>query len=401
MYRPILVIFGATALTAMAAPETVYAQSFDCAKASTAVEKQICNDPDLGLMDTELGSVYGALRKSLSGDARSALRDSQRAWMRQRNACDAQSDCVTEAYVQRLRELDRDYDVFAGWSGDFTSWADLQLSPTDQGGGAYAVSVSGAGQNWTCDGTLSAALSDDGTALVVSHRGDSVRVQAAGTGLSVPAALDAVIASNGLCGASAPSFAGFFARTAHAQRAQPGFEGAPFVHPQIIEALSTSLADSGDTVVAINLTDAQDSNSLGGAFKVEPATAGGAWPTVSMTGNNESFSYQLIGTTAQGVHVLKTSEWGGGSGVFNNLMLVSYRRGQGIEVDWAAKAIQPGEARLVLFKHGEIVLGDRWAGTLKVDGDRLFIGANESGRPDAGEAQSGWLTFEAADPPAQ
>ncbi len=215
MHRPILAVVATTALAALAAPETVLAQSFDCAKASTPVEKQICADPNLGLMDSELGSVYGKLMRSLGEEAASTLRKGERAWLHQRDACDTRTtECVTDLYAQRLRQLDEDHGVFAGWVGDFASAANLQISTSNpEGGRAYEMSISGAGQDWTCDGTLSASVNDDGTALIITQDQETVRIQAAGTGLLVPVDMVGVIEAEGFCGASAPRFSGFFART--------------------------------------------------------------------------------------------------------------------------------------------------------------------------------------------
>lgn len=214
MQRSVLAVMIATGLAAMAAPETSDAQSFDCAKAGTAIEKQICDDPNLGLMDSELGSVYGSLAKSLSGEAQSELRANERAWIQKRNACDTQSDCVTKAYVQRLTQLSKQHGLFMGWSGDFESWADIQLSIVERDSSSYDISLSGAAQNWTCSGTLTARLSKDDNSLTVSHDGATVTIQSAGTGVWVPDGIDAIARSKGFCGALAPSLSGFFAHTA-------------------------------------------------------------------------------------------------------------------------------------------------------------------------------------------
>lgn len=215
MLRPIVAAVLATALTPIAALSVSHAQSFDCTKASTAVETLICADPNLSLMDTELGRVYGNLMQSISNGAQKTLRDGQRAWLNQRNTCETRgSECVEGLYEQRLRQLDADYDVFTGWAGEFSSAANLQISATNTDDGrTYEIALSGAGQNWTCDGSLSARVNDDGTALVVNKDDEIVQIQAAGTGLLVPDDMDGIVASEGFCGAEAPAFEGFFART--------------------------------------------------------------------------------------------------------------------------------------------------------------------------------------------
>lgn len=114
MRKPVLAIMAVSGAAAFAAPDLSYAQSFDCTKARTAIEKRICDDPNLGLMDAELGSVYGTLRNSLGADTEAALRTSERAWVEQRNACDAQGNCLADAYAKRLGQLAKDYGVFPG-----------------------------------------------------------------------------------------------------------------------------------------------------------------------------------------------------------------------------------------------------------------------------------------------
>ncbi|MEM0950463.1 MAG: lysozyme inhibitor LprI family protein [Pseudomonadota bacterium] len=214
MLRTVPGLLAATGLAMVALSDPSAAQSFDCAKAGTAIEKKICSDPNLGRLDSELGKVYATLQGSLSAEAKADLRTSERAWVHQRNSCDTQSDCLTNAYVQRLGELDGDYSVFTGWNGTFQNWAGLQISGSNkdtQDQRNYNLTISGAGQNWTCNGTLSARVNDDGTALVVGQGDEAASFQEAGTGFWVPSSFDTIVAQNGFCGAGAPSFEGFFA----------------------------------------------------------------------------------------------------------------------------------------------------------------------------------------------
>lgn len=77
--------------------------SFDCAKATTAVEKTICASPRLSALDGELAATYAAARK-LGGSA--ALRDEQRRWAaKSRDACGTSADCLEAAYLLRIAEL--------------------------------------------------------------------------------------------------------------------------------------------------------------------------------------------------------------------------------------------------------------------------------------------------------
>lgn len=83
-----------------------FAASFDCANATTSIEKQICADPVVSELDEHLGRYYEAARQRLER-AGECLREDQRRWLREvRNAC-ATAECLKEAYGLRLTELER------------------------------------------------------------------------------------------------------------------------------------------------------------------------------------------------------------------------------------------------------------------------------------------------------
>ena len=62
--------------------------SFDCAKASTVVERTICKSPELAKADRDMAAVYAALVGKLSGAARDHLIKDQVRWIGNRGpAC--------------------------------------------------------------------------------------------------------------------------------------------------------------------------------------------------------------------------------------------------------------------------------------------------------------------------
>ena len=79
------------------------APSFDCQKAKTAQEKLICSDAKLSELDRKLMSVYGAALRN-SPD-KMALKTSQWEWLRSRDACLENSDCIAKAYEERIAQL--------------------------------------------------------------------------------------------------------------------------------------------------------------------------------------------------------------------------------------------------------------------------------------------------------
>lgn len=97
------------------------------------------------------------------------------------------------------------------------------------------------------------------------------------------------------------------------------FGGNP-VHPKIIEDMITWISDSGDQTVAINLEDSQGSNKYnfyeGLSASIENKNL---W--VKIEHDDGFFSYDFHGVSDNGIMVLGTAENGGGSGVFQYLML--------------------------------------------------------------------------------
>jgi hypothetical protein len=153
------------------------------------------------------------------------------------------------------------------------------------------------------------------------------------------------------------------------------FTRAPYIHPGIIQELTTDPSDQGDQVVAINLLDAQGSNRYFGGVDVRESD--GEHPLVCASNGEDDFCYRYVGTTASGLHVLFTALRGGGSGVFTGLLFVSIENDKGLTSDSDEHALRPDRDRLLIKKHGETVLGDRWAGELKVDGNKIIVGEDQ------------------------
>lgn len=77
--------------------------SFDCAKASTKVEKLICSDGDTANTDSNLAETY---RTALSrSNDKAALKQAQRDWIAKvRNAC-GDTECLTKVMEARIQVL--------------------------------------------------------------------------------------------------------------------------------------------------------------------------------------------------------------------------------------------------------------------------------------------------------
>lgn len=105
--RPVLAIAAVLVL----GPGAAWAQpSFDCAMASSAVERAICRNDKLQEGDRELAAAYGALIDRLSGPAKEHLIKDQVRWIDDRaKACmgeiAAVTRCLAARYTQRLATL--------------------------------------------------------------------------------------------------------------------------------------------------------------------------------------------------------------------------------------------------------------------------------------------------------
>ena len=98
-------ILAALATTVCGIAHSAAAQSFDCAKAQTRVEKMVCADRGIAELDEYLGRYYAAARAEIPG-AGACLQTDQAQWLKStRDAC-ADGACLKSAYLNRLAELD-------------------------------------------------------------------------------------------------------------------------------------------------------------------------------------------------------------------------------------------------------------------------------------------------------
>jgi len=82
--------------------------SFDCAKASTPVERTICRSAELAKADRDVATTYAALAAKLSGAAKDHLVKDQQRWVGNRNrACTGEdaATCLKSRYENRLALL--------------------------------------------------------------------------------------------------------------------------------------------------------------------------------------------------------------------------------------------------------------------------------------------------------
>jgi uncharacterized protein len=97
------------ATVVLLAPAADAAPSFDCAKASSPVEKLICADAGLAAADSSLAAGYTKLIAA-HADLKDALRNSQRQWLGERANCvtgkrEAQIACLKQRFGERQAKL--------------------------------------------------------------------------------------------------------------------------------------------------------------------------------------------------------------------------------------------------------------------------------------------------------
>lgn len=94
------VVMALTGFMMVLPPAPATAAGFDCARASSKIEKTICNTPVLDRADDELARLY-----QLAVKADPAIKAEQRGWIKQRNSC-GDADCLASLYGARLVTLE-------------------------------------------------------------------------------------------------------------------------------------------------------------------------------------------------------------------------------------------------------------------------------------------------------
>jgi len=156
-----------------------------------------------------------------------------------------------------------------------------------------------------------------------------------------------------------------------------------FINPRIIYDLQGWVSDSGDQVVAVNLLRSNKSNRYYNKEIEVKALENSKYPYVYYEDEEDSngrkclssFGYQYIGSSNSGIHVLRTSDWGGGSGIFENLIFIVIETDEQIRYEYNDTQIVK-EERINLQTLGHISLGDRYDGELLIKDGYLKIGKN-------------------------
>jgi uncharacterized protein len=91
-----------------------FGASFDCAKASTSVEKMICSSPELSRLDDELGVQFKTAKARADANGmRPQFIATSREWLRTLSEC-VNQNCIRQVYEQRLQSLRLDTENAQG-----------------------------------------------------------------------------------------------------------------------------------------------------------------------------------------------------------------------------------------------------------------------------------------------
>lgn len=82
---------------------SAYAVSYNCQKAKTFVEKAICQDQELSVLDDELDAAYQAAEMNSKNPK--ALKKQQLKWLADRDTCQTKN-CVKKSYQKRIIDLE-------------------------------------------------------------------------------------------------------------------------------------------------------------------------------------------------------------------------------------------------------------------------------------------------------
>ena len=92
------------AAKAAQAQQQRYKTSFNCAKASTAIEHAICGHEDLAAKDVALAQMYASVLRKYRQDNKQ-IKQGQRDWLRAREAActgDGMLECLRQSYEERM-----------------------------------------------------------------------------------------------------------------------------------------------------------------------------------------------------------------------------------------------------------------------------------------------------------
>lgn len=120
---PLKYCLPAVALAALMSPAAFAAgPSFDCGKATHAIEKLVCGDNQLAGLDRTLADDFTKAMGQITPEDQADLRATQAKWIESRDACATDSDpkaCALKSYKTRIAILGAMYGLAPMGTGTF------------------------------------------------------------------------------------------------------------------------------------------------------------------------------------------------------------------------------------------------------------------------------------------
>jgi hypothetical protein len=146
------------------------------------------------------------------------------------------------------------------------------------------------------------------------------------------------------------------------------FRGRP-IHPACVMQLGTELSDSFPAVGAVDVAGCTDTRQHLAVFTVRDG-----WIRMDLK-DGGWFAYRHLGVSSGGTHVLQTQSSGGGTGLFEDLLLIRFHRD---------RVRENGKVRdrLLITSVGSFTLGDRDDGEITFGGNKVILGHSRYRKQD-------------------
>ena len=148
------------------------------------------------------------------------------------------------------------------------------------------------------------------------------------------------------------------------------YNGKP-IHPDLIKEFEIWLSDNCPPVtVSVDVVAAFRARN---EYDYSRVTVDGS-RVRAVSGDPEDhgyYEYEHLGVLRSGMHVIKTYDCGGGSGVFTSLFVVKFTTDKAYQRDGSEYT------RLLMTVIREYPLGSSGGGEIRIDGDRVIIGPSE------------------------
>ncbi|MCI0612797.1 hypothetical protein L0244_07390 [bacterium] len=153
------------------------------------------------------------------------------------------------------------------------------------------------------------------------------------------------------------------------------YNGKP-INPRAVQELLSWPSDSGPGPVSIDVAGTDDTNRYYGDY--EKKEDGSVFIKLDNDSGGGYFIYERLGTLKDNIHVVETSDNGGGSGIFMNLLLIQFK----IDFEYG----EDGSHRymLIMQRLGQIMLCDRYDGPIQIrsSNNSIEIGPGTCGAND-------------------